>query len=186
MPERLDESLFESPLPDTARRRRGPVVATFMLAVVVVTVSIVWLVSGSDDGTSPQGGASTVTSTTGSGTAPVSTVPGRMLVEFSPDPALLYYPTMLPDGWHLCRQMEDVSQGDRFCDPDDADSIWVQVALKDGARSGPTEASRPVIPMVSDGSTQQTSAPSSTRQASSSPSSCRPSKTVSHPRSGWR
>ena len=38
---------------------------------------------------------------------------------------------MLPDGWDLRRQLEDVSQGDRFCDPDDADSIWLQVALKD-------------------------------------------------------
>jgi len=130
MPERLDESLFESPLPDTARRRRGPVVATVMLVVVVI-VSIVRLVSDSDGGTSPQGEANTVTSTTASGTAPVSTISALTLVEFSPDQALLYYPTMLPDGWDLCRQLDDVSQGDRFCDPDAADSIWLQVALKD-------------------------------------------------------
>jgi hypothetical protein len=40
MPERLEESLFESLPPDTVRRRRGPAVATVMLAVAAVTVGM--------------------------------------------------------------------------------------------------------------------------------------------------
>jgi hypothetical protein len=102
-----------------------------VLATAIVAIGIVWLVSVSEDDTATQGGASTAAPTTGGGIAPVSTIPAVTLVAFSADLALLYYPTMLPDGWDLCRQLEDVSQGDRFCDPDDEESGWVQVALKD-------------------------------------------------------
>jgi hypothetical protein len=101
------------------------------LAAAIVAIGLVWVLSDSDDGTATQGGTDGAAPTTGGGTVPVSTIPRVTLVAFSPDPALLYYPMMLPDGWDICRQLEDVSQGDRFCDPDDEEAGWVQVALKD-------------------------------------------------------
>ncbi|MEA3509972.1 MAG: hypothetical protein U9R51_00915, partial [Actinomycetota bacterium] len=59
---------------------------------------------------------------------PIST---RVTMEaLKADPGLLYYPTLIPAGWELCRQIEDIDQGDRFCDPDD-DEAWLQVAVKD-------------------------------------------------------
>ena len=42
--------------------------------------------------------------------------PARVLGA-SADPELLYYPTLLPEGWEVCHQLEDISRGDRFCDP---------------------------------------------------------------------
>ena len=132
MPERFDESLLESPLPSPTQRRLGPFAVVVALAIAIVAIGLVWLLSDFDDGTAMQGGTEgTAAPTTGDGTVPVSTIPRVTLVAFSPDPALLYYPTMLTDGWDLCRQLEDVSQGDRFCDPDDEEAGWVQVALKD-------------------------------------------------------
>jgi len=130
MPDRLDESLFESPIPDVARPRRGPVVVLVVIAAVVVVAIVSWFVSGSDDRSTSASEAGTAPVTTGGGTETVTTLPAVTLVEFSPDLALLYYPTMLPDGWDVCRQLEDISQGDRFCDPDGDETGWVQVALK--------------------------------------------------------
>lgn len=59
---------------------------------------------------------------------PIST---RVTMEtLETDPELLYYPTLIPAGWELCRQIEDIAQGDRFCAADD-DQAWLQVAVKD-------------------------------------------------------
>ena len=133
MPERFDKSLLSSPMPP--RSERGGRLVWLVAVVVVVAVIVVWLVLA--DGDESAGGAAD-TSTTATSTAKITatTLPALVLEAHSADPALLYYPTLLPEGWEVCRQLEDISRGDRFCDPDD-DNVWLQGSGR-GFRCGPT------------------------------------------------
>lgn len=57
---------------------------------------------------------------------------GMSLVSYTPEETFLNHPTMLPEAWELCRHLETVDDGDRFCDPND-DDRWLQVSVEDGA-----------------------------------------------------
>lgn len=127
MSDRIDESLLESPLPPPRQRSRWLV---WLAAVVLIGVVAVALLStvGAQDNASPGDDTSTSEPVDGS-TAVTTVVSTVMLVEFTPEPALVYYPTLLPRGWQVCRQIEDVANGDRFCNPEDP-SGYIQVAVK--------------------------------------------------------
>ncbi len=134
MSDRFDESLLESPIPPG--RPGSGWLAGFGIAVVVVAgIAAVWfgfLADGGlpdEDDTSVGSAGTSISDNTVQST---STVPALLLDSFAPEPPLLYYPTLLPDGWELCRQLEDKSKGDRFCDPDDDESSsWLQVTVRD-------------------------------------------------------
>lgn len=64
-------------------------------------------------------------------TSQVETV-ATSLVPYTPEEAFLNHPTLLPEGWELCRHLERVDLGDRFCDPR-AEDVWIQVAVRDGS-----------------------------------------------------
>jgi hypothetical protein len=116
--------LMESPLPPESGKRRR---IWIVLAVGVVLAFVVGLVlrHGSEERVGASSDTNEVTTP-----ATMTTLPQMVLVEYLPEPALLYHPTVLPLGWQKCRQLEDSSRGDRFCDPDQED-VWIQVAIRD-------------------------------------------------------
>ncbi len=132
MSDRFDESLLQSPLPDP-RPGRGRAIGLATVIAAVIGLAAIWfgLLADGDgaDVDDPPGSSGPSTSSPGRTT---STIPAVELGSFAPDPALLYYPTVLPEGWEVCRQLEDKSKGDRFCDPDEeSSSLWLQIAVKD-------------------------------------------------------
>ncbi|MCP3972969.1 MAG: hypothetical protein GY720_00585 [bacterium] len=64
-------------------------------------------------------------------TSGVETV-AMSLVPYIPEEAFLNHPTLLPEGWELCRHLERVDLGDRFCDPN-AEDVWIQIGVEDAA-----------------------------------------------------
>jgi hypothetical protein len=118
------DDLLTPPLPGDRRLRRWAWPAAIAVAVIFVAAAIGLSKVG------PGTGAAIPTTTTAGTAATTTTAPAVRLQPYAPDPALLYYPTVLPAGWELCRQLEDISKGDRFCAPDDDDN-WLQVSVKD-------------------------------------------------------
>lgn len=132
MSDRFDESLLVSPIPPK-KAGRGRVVGWGVLLLVVAGFAAVLFAFSTDDDppgeTVTSGGAVEASTTISEPSA--STMARVVLTRFESDPPLLYYPTLLPEGWETCRQLEDKSKGDRFCDPDDEPASWLQVAVKD-------------------------------------------------------
>lgn len=52
-----------------------------------------------------------------------------VLVATAPGERFINHPTLLPEGWELCRHLERAQTGDRWCHPDDED-VWLQVATR--------------------------------------------------------
>ena len=134
MSDRFDESLLESPIPP-GKPGRGWLAGIGIVVVVVAGIAAVWFGFLADGGLPDEddtSGGSAGTSIASNTVQTTPTVPALVLDSFVPEPPLLYYPTLLPEGWELCRQLEDKSKGDRFCDPDDDESLsWLQVTVKD-------------------------------------------------------
>lgn len=63
---------------------------------------------------------------------PEETTTTLTLVPVALDPPLLHWPTLLPEGFDLCSQTDDLAAVDRFC-PQPSSTPWVQVAVKDPA-----------------------------------------------------
>lgn len=117
----IDPTLLQSPYGDQKSPRRwiGPLVGA--LVVVGIIAAGLWAVSASMDVDPDEQGASESTPTTEIVVAPVRFV----LAAFTPDPAVLTHPTLLPEGWELCSVTEDRFDPDRFCG-DSADR-WVEI-----------------------------------------------------------
>lgn len=120
------DELLTSPVHDTDRsRRRAWWLGAVFVVLVAAVVSIVAL-----NGPGETERASTATSQPSGELTTLSVDAPMSLEPYDAEPALLYYPTVLPEGWDLCRQLEDISKGDRFCAPND-DDTWLQIAVKD-------------------------------------------------------
>ncbi len=52
---------------------------------------------------------------------------------YEPEESFLNHPTLLPEGWELCRHLERADTGDRFCPPDEEEA-WLQIATKPADR----------------------------------------------------
>lgn len=127
MPEPLNPELLHPPTPD-----RMPWWATALagLALAGIGFGAWWLLrpqSASDQATGSSGAISAWAAT-----APEATTTTLALVPVALDPPLLHWPTLLPEGFELCSQIDHLTTGDRFC-PHPSSTPWVQVAVKDPA-----------------------------------------------------
>lgn len=131
-------------------RRRGPAwiaaPAAAVVAVLAIGLPMLLLRQGPDrtaDSTVPTS-AGPVTQTTDPGTATTppsaSTTTATSLVEAEYEAAFILYPTLLPEGWEVCWEVDigvhpAVPNVSRFCPPGTEDR-WVQVAVMDAAVAG--------------------------------------------------
>lgn len=130
MPDRFDESLLVSPL-DEEQPPRWPWFLSLAVAVLVVVGAWV-LLSGGD----PEPVAFGTTSTSlGESRESLSEPP--QLVAFDADPAVLFYPTVLPEGMELCSVQlgNPVSIPDVLCDPDNP-ARWIKLQLLEQGTPG--------------------------------------------------
>jgi hypothetical protein len=119
--------LLEPPEPTPVRWWLVLLAALGLAAVAIAA----WLLAASRDGTDE------VPDSSSPGQGSTSAPPGQVttsstftLVEATYDAVFLLYPSLLPEGFELCRALDDSQAGDRFCPSPTADS-WIQVAVED-------------------------------------------------------
>ncbi len=141
------------------KRRRRPALALVgvaaLLFVLVGSLAGLSLLlrsySRNDDavsGTTRAATETTATPTTVATPTPTSAPPDQgvplVLSDLVVDVPLVYWPTVAPAGWEVCRQFEDASRGDQICEPDADGFIGISLTLDtpvEGRPPGPLPGS---------------------------------------------
>lgn len=144
---RIDPSLLE-PVDDRDEDRVTPKTLLVLVAVVVLMVSAAvlaaWFLLGRGSGS--DGAAATTLS-------PEEVAASKILVDLEPEDPMVFWPTVAPADWELCRESPNPRSGARWCSPDGGE--WVQMAVLPEARlEGRPPGPLPRSTLIDDGASR--------------------------------
>lgn len=144
---RIDPSLLES-VDDRDQDRVTPKTALLLVAVVALVVSAAVLAAWFLLGRGP--GSDGVATTT---LSPEEIAASKVLVDVDLDDPMVFWPTVAPAGWELCRESNNPRSGARWCSPDGGD--WVQMSVLPEARlEGRPPGPLPRSTLIDDGASR--------------------------------